>query len=208
MNLPRAIDIVSAGYTGVSIDIEGVWVSIRKGTCSKPAGNPDCEGVDAYKLFVMFMGQKLQEYHSAGLVTILTLPGFGVSTYGKTNYVDADKMNGAPCKNIKASFDKNSGWIGAMEWYPEVLSKYGDYLDFVCLMYYAKIGDTLTQFRPASKDAPWMQNLQSSLAMQWSEEGGASVETGSLPKLPANKIILGVSLKADDLKAKSQPAFA
>lgn len=203
MNLPRAIDIVSAGYTGVSIDIEGVWVSIRKGTCSNPADSSDCEGVDAYKLFVMFMGQKLQEYHSAGLVTILTLPGFGVSTYGKTNYVEAAKVDtSTSCKNIQPSFDEKSGWIGAMEWYPEVLSKYGDYLDFVCLMYYAKIGDTLTQFQPNSKDAPWMTSLKSSLEMQWSEEGGASVETGSQPKLPANKIILGVSLKADDSSDK------
>ena len=89
-----------------------------------------------------------------------------------------------------------------MAWYPEVLSKYGDYLDFVCLMYYAKIGDTLTQFQPNSEDTPWATSLKSSLAMQWSEEGGTSVGTGSQPKLPANKIILGVSFKADDLSEK------
>ena len=91
-NLPSAEQILNKGYTGVSIDIEGY--------------HPEDNNTPPIQL-----KNKLREWKSANLDTIITVPGNGVNSK-----------------------------FGGMEWFSFLAEDPN--LDFICVMYYAKINDT------------------------------------------------------------------
>lgn len=104
--IPTAADIVSQNYTGVSLDIEGVAL---------------LEGENDFSVFATNLANSLKAYKDAGLTTILTVPGNGVSN---DNLYKPSSVRTSP---------------DAMSWFTSDVFKY---TDFMCLMFYALVNDT------------------------------------------------------------------
>jgi hypothetical protein len=132
-NLPSAEQILNRGYTGVSIDIEGY--------------HPEDNNAHPIQL-----KNKLREWKSANLDTIITVPGNGVNSK-----------------------------FGGMEWFSFLAEDPN--LDFICVMYYAKINDTE---KKGAGELISTEKLRLSLLENWS---GPS----SRFKLKPEQIILGFS---------------
>jgi len=132
-----ADDIKKRGYTAVSFDIEGV----QQGDPGQLHG----------------FGTLLAMYRKAGLKTIVTVPGNGVSGVGAVNTTpDHGGM----------------GWLDAAK----------DNIDYMCLMYYALIGDTTCSIGGGS-----IADMSNSLYHNW---------TGPAPrygKWKPDQIIMGLT---------------
>ena len=100
-NLPSAQDIIDQGYNGASIDIEGV------------------DNLDG-----AIVSKKLKQWKDAKLLTMITIPGYGVKWGAKSKGQDAPVADDTD----------------AMGWMKQVAAD-GN-MDYVCLMYYALIKDT------------------------------------------------------------------
>ena len=92
--------------------------------------------------FAIALKTKIKEWKKANLSVMLTIPGFGVKKYDS---------GGNPIQNTYA-----------MGWFDEVKSL----VDYVCLMFYSKINDTMAQF----DDVPiaGIHNLETALSTLWS----------------------------------------
>ena len=150
INNVKAADIIKRGFNAVSFDIEGV----------QPGdGLSDLSGL-------------LQKYRDAGLKTIVTVPGNGVSGQG-----------GAPGPEH-----------GGMGW----LTAAAGNIDYMCLMYYALIGDTMCSVGGGSIKA-----ISTSLTNNWT---GAS--TPLYGKWRPDQIILGLSFGIGDWQQDIKDVFA
>lgn len=87
-DLPSGAEIAK-NWNGVSLDIEGVDVSVQQ------------NGTD----FANALNQKFADYASNGLFIILTLPGFGVKTYNSSGPIDGDESAMNWFNSVKQNID-------------------------------------------------------------------------------------------------------
>ena len=154
INNVKADDIIKRGFNAVSFDIEGV---------QPDDGLPDLSGL-------------LQNYQNAGLKTIVTVPGNGVSGKGAAN---TENEHGG------------MGWLTSAK----------NNIDYMCLMYYALIGDTM-----CISGAISIKAISTSLTDNWTGAGKPLYG-----KWRPDQIILGLSFGvggASKAKADIAAVFA
>ena len=167
--LPNAKDIINRNYTGVSIDIEGVDKTyVKIGIDNVDSLNKYQDDDNDLTQFSIQLIQKLQDYHRNNITTIITLPGWGVKNGG----IDVKKdIDGSVMKWFTQQVNVNGK-----------LTSVRQNTDFVCLMFYALINDTVCGVG-AGPESEFVKNLEK----YWSG-------SNSKYQLDPSQIILGFSI--------------